>query len=503
MKTAAFPRVRSAATLTVFFVLAAAATADVACPPVIGDGMVLQRDKPIAIWGTADPGEAVSISFADRTTAATASQDGRWSVVLGPLPASAESRTLTIRGRNTLTFSDVLVGEVWLCAGECTMETPFGSREGQKPANDSETEIAAANHPLLRLYQVPREGRTAGQITALRWVPCTPETITATQFSAVGYFFGREIQRELGVPVGLIHASYGGTLIETWMPPGAFASSPKLAPLRERTFPGREESVQPTALFHSMIEPLAPFTLRGFLWYQGEANCTNADDTIYAAKLGALIVSWRTIFRNEAAPFYFALLAPNAYSEQKAPAKPLTPEALPLFWESQARALAVPNTALVVTTDLADEGRDIHRTHARELGLRLARLAFWRTYRTDPEFPGFAQFVSTETLDGGRIRIILKNTGGSLRSRDGRALTSFAVAGRNKVFKPAQATIEGDTVVVSCAEVPEPLAVRFGWHETADPNLVNAAGLPVVPFRTDSWRVQIEQPKAGAAAPTP
>lgn len=479
------------------------ARADVACPPVFGDHMVLQRERPIAIWGTADPGEAVSVEFAGQAAPAVAGENGRWSVALAALVASAEPRTLTIRGKNTLTFSDVLVGEVWLCSGQSNMEKPLGPRKGQRPTDDSEAEIAAADHPLLRLYQVPQGGRPGEKVTSLRWVACTPETVVGTQFSAAGYFFGREIQRELGVPVGLIHASFGGTMIEAWMPPEAFASSPKLAPLRDRRFFAWVEGVQATELYQSMIAPLVPYTLRGFLWYQGEANCMDADDAIYAAKLGALITSWREAFRADAAPFYFALLAPFNYSQWEKFQKLLTPEALPLFWESQARALAVPNTALVVTTDLAGNARDIHPTNKRDVGLRFARLAFWRTYKTDPEFPGFAQFVSTESLDGGRVRIILKNTGGSLRSRDGQALTHFTVAARDKVFHPAAAVIEGDSVIVSCPEVPVPLAVRFGWHETANPNLVNSAGLPVVPFRTDSWRVQIERPKVDTDAATP
>ncbi|MBE2215141.1 MAG: sialate O-acetylesterase [Opitutaceae bacterium] len=497
------PSFRCITLLAAAFALTGAISADVSCPPVFGDHMVLQRDKPVAVWGTADAGESIAVEFDDHSTTTAAAADGRWAVHLDPLAASATPRTLTVRGRNTLTYSDVLVGDVWLCSGQSNMEKPLGPRKGQRPTDDSEAEIASAEHPLLRLYQVPQGGRPTEKIASLRWVACTPETIVGTQFSAAGYFFGREIQRELGVPVGLIHASYGGTMIEAWMPPEAFASSPKLAPLRDRRYFAWVEGVQATELHQSMIAPLVPFTLRGFLWYQGEANCMDADDAIYAAKLGALITSWRTLFRDETAPFYFAQLAPFNYSAWEKFQKWLTPEALPLFWESQARALAVPNTALVVTTDLAGDARDIHPTNKRDVGLRFARLALWRTYGREPDFPGFAQFVSSESLDGGRIRVRLKNTGGSLHSRDGQPLTHFAVAGRDKAFKPAHAAIDGDTIIVSSPEVPAPLAVRFGWHETANPNLVNAAGLPVVPFRTDSWRVQIERPKVDTAAPAP
>jgi len=482
--------------LVSLLVLSPGARAEVACPPVFGDHMVLQRDRPVPVWGTAAAGEAVSVSFAGQTVSTVADATGRWSVALAPLAVSREGRTLAIRGENTLEFSDVLVGEVWLCAGQSNMEKPLGPRKGQKPTDDSEAEIAAADHPLLRLYQVPPGGKASDKVTTLRWIACTPETIVGTKFSAAGYFFGREIQRALDVPVGLIHASYGGTMIEAWMPPEAFASSPKLAPLRERRYFAWVDGVQATELFHSMVEPLVPFALRGFLWYQGEANCMDADDAIYAAKLGALIGSWRTRFDAASAPFYYALLAPFNYSEWEKFQKQLTPEALPLFWETQARALAVPHTALIVTTDLAGDARDIHPTNKRDVGLRFAQLALWRAYPHDPDFPGFAQFVATESLDGGRVRVRFKNTGGSLRSRDGLPLTHFAVAGRDKVFRPAIATIEGDTVIVASTEVALPLAVRFGWHETANPNLVNAAGLPVVPFRTDSWRVPIERPKA-------
>ena len=470
--------------------------ADIACPPIFGDHMVLQREQPIVLWGTAAPGESVTARFADQAGSATADDAGRWRIELPALPASNAARTLTIEGTNRLEFSDVLVGEVWLCSGQSNMEKPLGLRKGQKPTDDWEAEVAAADHPRLRLHQVAPRGKASDTMLAGRWTPCTPQSIQATHFSAVGYFFGRELVRELDVPVGMIHASLGGTMIEAWIPPDAFARDPKVAPFRERRYPAWVDGVQATELYASMIEPLVPFTVRGFLWYQGEANLMDGDGRIYANKMRALVEGWRAAWGTAEAPFYFVQLAPFGYSTFKHLKKPLTADALPQFWEVQARALAIPHTSLVVTTDLAGDATDIHPTNKRDVGLRLAGLALTRAYGRTAHSAGFAQFVSSMQREDGALVLHFKNTGGALCSRDGAPLTYFQVAGRDRRFVPAQAQVEGDTVVVRCPEVPQPVAVRFAWDEKANPNLVNADGLPVVPFRTDGWPVMIERPMA-------
>jgi sialate O-acetylesterase len=351
------------------------------CPAICGDHMVLQRDRPVLIWGEADPGKKVAVEFAGQTKWAECTKAGQWHILLDPMPASAQPRMLTVRGEDTLTFSDVLVGEVWLCSGQSNMEKPLGEQSGQKPTDNHEKEIREANYPQLRLFQMPQFGKPTPDVLGLRWVPCSPQTVESTRFSAAGYFFGRELLRELNVPLGIIHSSFGGTMIEAWIPPEAFALEPELRDATKARYPAWVEGVQATELYQSMIAPLAPYTLRGFLWYQGEANCMNGDGAIYTAKMRALIAGWRAAWDNPAAPFYYVQLAPFNYSAWETFPKKLTPQALSLFREAQTRALEIPHTGMVVTTDLAGSGKDIHPTNKRDVGVRLARLAMADTYR--------------------------------------------------------------------------------------------------------------------------
>ena len=487
---------RSVVRAVFLIVLATQAThADVVCPPVFGDHMVLQRDRPIVIWGSAAPGERVTAKFAGSRASVNASQEGVWRIQLPSHQADPTGRILSIRGKNTLTFTDVLVGEVWLCSGQSNMEKPFGPRKGQKPTDNSAEEIAQANHPFLRLFQVPHSSKPKPDDGTMQWLACSPETLAKTEFSAAAYFFGRELNHELNVPVGLIHASFGGTQIEAWMPPQAFASRPALAPLANLRYPAWVEGVQATELFQSMIAPLAPFGLRGFLWYQGEANCMMAEGPLYTEKMAALITSWRGAWNDSNAPFYFALLAPFDYSRWDTFPKRLTPEELPIFWEAQAAALAEPNTGLVVTTDLVANLKDIHPTNKRDVGLRFARLALADTYGRANGEAHSPQFASFRPADHSRLELSFRHTGGHLSTRDKKPPTEFSIAGADGKFLPATAEITGDKIVVWNDELSSPSAVRFGWHETAVSNLVNASGLPVVPFRTDTWPVVTERPK--------
>ncbi len=474
--------------------LSATLGADVRCAAVFGDHIVLQRERPVLIWGEAGPGEAVTVEFAGQRKSATATPAGQWRVQLDPLPASAEARTLTVRGTNTVAFSDVLVGEGWLCSGQSNMGKPLGPRKGQKPTDNYEEEIQQANYPQLRLFQVPHYGKSQESVTGLCWVACTPETIQSTEFSAAGYFFGRELLRELGVPVGLIHSSFGGTQIEAWMPAEAFAREPDLRELAHVRYSAWGKGVQATELYQSMIAPLAPYTLRGFLWYQGETNCMNAEGAIYTEKMRALIASWRAVWNDPAAPFNYVQIAPFDYSQWDKFPKHLTPEALPLFWEAQTNALAIPQTGMVVTTDLVADMHDIHPTDKRDVGLRLARLALAETYGRRDLVAQSPRLESMQVRAGGRIELRFSHTGTGLVSRDGRPLNDFAIAGADRHFVPAEAVIQGDTVIVSSPQITQPAAVRFAWDETANPNLANSAGLPAVSFRTDSWPVTAERP---------
>jgi len=487
--------------LAIFCLLTSAAFAEVSCPIIFGDHMVLQRDRPVAVWGNASPGEKVTVLFSGQTKKTTASAEGTWRVDLDPMPASRDPRTFTVRGDNALNFSDVLVGEVWFCSGQSNMEKQLGPRGGQKPTDNFQEEIKQADHPLLRLYQVPRFGKPSDKVTGLRWLACTPETIASTEFSAVGYFFGREIQRDLDVPVGLIHSSYGGTRIESWLPPAAF-ENPGLRGQPGGPGDSSFKDTSATVLYESMIAPFAPFSLRGFIWYQGESNLMSGDTAIYSLKLRTLIESWRSAWAQPEAPFNYVLIAPFHYSKRDKDRIRLTDEGLPLFWQAQIAALTIPRTGIVSTTDITSNPKDIHPTNKRDVGLRLARLAMAGTYGRTKFVAQSPRYISMKRSSE-NITLNFDNIGKGLSTRDEKPLDSFLIAGADQQFVPATAVIKRNKVVVSNETVKNPVAVRFGWTETANPNLVNSAGLPALPFRTDDWPINFERPASPPPAPAP
>jgi sialate O-acetylesterase len=454
-------------------------------PFVFSDNMVLQRDMPDPIWGSAPAGDAVNVSFAGQTKSATADDRGKWTMRLDPMPASNDGRDLTVTsGRDMVTFHNVVVGEVWLCGGQSNMEKPIGEQKGQRPTENAKEEIAAADHPLIRLLAVPKV-RDAGKIDC-HWEVCTPATIDSLHFSAVGYFFGRKIQQEMGVPVGLIHSNWGGTRIEPWTNVQGFDSVSSLKPFADALHaPGPTTRVSgsvPAELYKPMIRPMIPFAIRGVLWYQGESNVMVHDRGLYFDKMLALITGWRAAWGEGDFPFYYVQLAPYLYSQR--PKENSTPEDLPYVWEAQTRAMSIPHTGMVVITDLVDKLSDIHPIQKREVGERLAAWALAHDYgKTDVVFSG-PMFKSLE-IQGNKAIVHFDDTAGGLASRDGKPLSDFTIAGADGKFADATATIDGDTVDVTNPDVPEPKAVRLGWDERAMPNLENKAGLPAGPFRTD------------------
>lgn len=472
--------------------------ADVRCPPVFGPHMVLQRDKPVPVWGTSAPGENIHVEFAGKSVGTTAGRDGLWQVRLPSLPANAQPATLVVRGTNELRFEDVLVGEVWLCSGQSNMEKPIGQQNGQQPTDHAMEDIRNADHPRLRLYQTPRGGKPRPDDLTLQWHPCTPETIEKLRFSAAGYFFGCEILEKLDVPVGLIHTSFGGTRIEPWTVPTAYQGIPALKDFAKAAAGDRKiDGIRIGDLYDSMVKPLVPFSLRGFIWYQGESNLVAGDVDDYPLKMRALVEGWRTAWGEPAAPFYFVQLAPHLYTNRKQP-KPLSPDALPLFWEAQARALAIPNTGMAVINDTVVNPADIHPTNKRDVGQRLARLALARTYQkpVGDSGPVFKELK----IRGASAGLVFEHADG-LRSKDGQPLRGFEIAGANRVFEPAAAAINDGKIVVSSPGVAKPVAVRFAWSERAGPNLVNSDGLPASAFRTDNWPLQAVLPAIPEKAP--
>ena len=461
--------------LFLLLALAGPAQANVVLPRVLGHNMVLQRDKPVAIWGTAAPGEVVTVQFGGQHPRTTADAAGHWQVTLKPLAASATPADLTISGSNTIRLHNILVGEVWLCSGQSNMEYTMrkSSKATLPPGADTSAlhELDRAHDPAIRIFLVNR--KTLPKPDSLHHDWSVAQDSALRSFSAPAYFFAKELHQKLGVPVGVIASSVPGSRIEPWISEAAFAQDP--------AFAGQKVAGEPAKFYEPMIRPLAPFTVKGFLWYQGETNCFLAETTTYTQKLRLLIQSWRAAWHDTSLPFYYVSLAPFKYSESKDHPE-LTKETLPRFREAQEAVLQLPHTGMIVTTDLATKLDDIHPPYKWEIGRRLAWVALANTYQ-QPNAP--TSPVYRHLAVKGQVAVLSFAPTTQLISKDGQPLTGFTIAGADGVFVPAQARLDGQQVFVSAAQVPHPVAVRFGWDEAAQPNLFSTNGLPVRPFRTD------------------
>ena len=495
---------RSACLLLSVF-LCASSRADVSLPAIFSDHMVLQQGVAAPVWGTAAPGERVTVSFAGRSASAEAGSDGRWSVHLGPLPASGESGSLTIRGRNEIVIRDVLVGEVWLGSGQSNMAMTVSR------SRDAGQEQAAARFPLIRMFkeESPRADRPQTEGKG-RWVVCAPETVGA--FSAALYFFGRDIHRELRAPVGLINSSVGGTPIEAWIAPEAQRATPalneflaaregapvavsdeerrkyeenlakwekaaKTAKAKNGKAPRRPQNPADVAsrkadiggLFNGKIAPLIPYALRGMLWYQGEANTFPDKASFYEAHLRLLVTDWRARWGGEI-PFAWAQL-PNFSGPGRD---------WPAVREAMRNTLALPRTGMAITIDIGEE-KDIHPKNKQEVGRRFALWALGTVYgRAVPATSGPLP-VGLEVRGGG-VTVRFKHADGGLNAKGG-AVRGFEVAGADGKWTPAEARISGDTVMVSAEALAKPVAVRYAWANLPEVTLFNGAGLPASPFR--------------------
>ncbi len=453
------------------------ARAEVRFPSVIGDNMVLQRGEPVPVWGWDAPGTVVSVAIGDATATATAGADGRWTVYLPTMKAGGPHE-ITVKGTSEATIKNVLVGEVWFCSGQSNMEWRV------RQSKDPDKEIAAAKHPRIRHIKFPHRPADNPQadIPSDGWKVCSPDTVA--DFTAVGYYFGRYLQSELDVPVGLLGCNWGGTKIEPWTPPAGFRSIPRLAniagQLDKYPIKNKNGSIQhqtPMALYNGMVAPVVPYGIRGAIWYQGESN--NGEGMLYHQKMRALILGWRATWQKPRLPFYYVQLAPYRYGNHK-------PEDLAGIWQAQLKTLSVPHTGMAVTTDIGNT-TDIHPKNKQEVGRRLGLWAMARTYgKKGTVYSG--PLYSGMKVEGHSVRLSFKHVGSGLASRDGKPLSHFTIAGEDRKFVEATATIDGDNVLVRADGVEKPVAVRFGWHHEAEPNLSNKDGLPASPFRTDSWR---------------
>ena len=490
---------------------------------VFSDNLVLQRDMQVPVWGCASPGSKVELQFSDQTKSSIAGTDGRWELRLDALQASSVPRNLLVDSsidKQQIIIRNVLVGEVWLCSGQSNMAYAVNaSKNGADETRD-------ANYPLIRLLTVSRQTSELPQARlGAAWQVCSPATVST--FSAVGYFFGRELFQRLQVPVGLINSSWGGSVAEAWTSHNGLMSIPELredileryerdllnlAPLRaayadrlrdleERTrdtgntgwaegwadLHGTDAEWKatdiphhvPSHIFNAMIAPIVPFAIRGTIWYQGEANCERARQ--YRPLFPTLIQDWRRHWCQGDFPFLFVQLPGFNYKPvQKDPSESPWAE----LHEAQAFALNQPNTGMVVAIDIG-EAQNIHPANKQDLGLRLVLPALAKLH-------GFENLVysgpiyKSMKIEKKQIRIFFNHVGSGLAVH-GEKLEGFSIAGKNRKFAWADARLEGDTVVVSSPQVPRPAAVRYAWADNPLCNLFNSSDLPASPFRTDKW----------------
>jgi sialate O-acetylesterase len=443
-------------------------SADVKLSGIFGDGMVLQRDAAVKVWGSASPGEKVRVSIAGKTVSGVAGADGRWLVELEPEKAGGPHE-MKVGGANELRLRDVWFGEVWLCSGQSNMQFPLSA------ASDGQSDVGKLSKLDLRLFQVAEKPsmQRADDVEG-HWTACRADD--AQRLSAVAYFFMNDLHSALKVPVGLIQSVLGGTPAEAWTDAVAMTADAALAPSLQR--PVRQPKSKAGALFNGMIAPLAPFTLKGVIWYQGESNTGLAQQ--YRLLFPLLIKSWRAAWSRDDLPFLFVQLPGCG---------PLAKEPGPSDWaeirEVQSQTLALAATGMAVAIDVGDV--DLHPPRKREIGERLARVARARIYgekKLVEQGPTFAHM----SIEGGAVTLRFDHVEGGLKVAKGEKLTGFASAGQDQHFVWADARVEGDKVIVKSAAVQAPVAVRYGWADNPTCNLYNGEGLPAPPFRTDDWK---------------
>jgi sialate O-acetylesterase len=513
--------------LAAILVTAMPASADVRLPKIFTDHMMLQRDLPVRVWGWADAGEAVSVTLAGKSAATKADKQGQWKIEL-PALKTGDNLELTVKGNNSLTLKNVLIGDIWVCSGQSNMEMGLGGCLG------FQDDLKTADLPKIRRikFNLVQSGQAESDApTATPWQVCTPET--AAGFTAVGFYFARELQQKTGVPIGIIDDNWGGTAIEPWVPTEGLALVDELKPqylARQAAIKAYREQL-PKALIglegwiartrsdlasgaptypmpaipaipddgwsrihNAMVNPIVRFPIKGALWYQGESN--GVEGETYYDKMRALIGGWRKQWGQGDFPFYFVQLA----NFQAASEDPAGGNGWAKLREAQTKSLTVPNTGMAVIIDTVPlaERDDIHPKNKYDVGMRLARWALGRDYgQKQLEVSG--PLFKALKIEGNKARLAFDHLGTGLMvgKKDGRTpavenkqdkLKRFAIAGADKKWFWADAVIEGKTVTVTSAAVKEPVAVRYAFEMNPDgANLYNREGLPASPFRTDTW----------------
>jgi len=496
--------------LMVFFATSTA-WSDVTLPGVFGDNMVLQRGMKVPVWGKSAPGEKVFVAINGEKARTKAGKNGRWMVRLNKMKAGGPYE-LTVNGDNIVSFKNVMVGDVWVCSGQSNMAWPV------ERVRHIEDDIAGANFNEIRYFSASYDRSDTPLYDFSRensgWTPCTPETVK--KFSAVAFFYGRELHKELNVPIGLLHASIGGTVLEAWMSRESLESEPDLVPIIEywdelkKNWPkvkerydteiarleqekavgnwipekpkqprGPNSSAFYSCLYNAMIAPMIPFGIKGVIWYQGESNTVRAWQ--HTIQFPAMIRGWREAWDQSTFPFIYVQLA-NWETETW----PIHGRAV--TWaemrESQLKTLSAPKTGMAVIIDIGD-GYNAHPNNKWDVGRRLALSALHVAYGRDGVYSG--PIYNSMKIDGNSVRLTFSHVAGGLTAGNEDTLKGFTIAGEDREFKAADARIEGSEVVVSSKDISHPVAARYGWDDNPECTFYNSAGLPASPFRTDDW----------------
>ncbi|MBR5103299.1 MAG: hypothetical protein IKV05_01265 [Bacteroidales bacterium] len=455
--------------------------AQIKLPKVLTDNMVLQSGKEVRIWGEAPVGAKVQVEFQKQKKSVYADHIGRWTIILDTLKVSATPSEMVIRcGKEKEILSNILVGEVWLASGQSNMEYSMNNHpKHPKPKRGDRDYLykaySTADNQLIRVLHVRKE--LTDTLPTDGWKVLSQESLAP--ISAAAYFFADSLSKKLNVPVGIISSAWGGTPIEAWTSVEAYENSPVF---ENKVSYNRLDGVSIAKRFDCMIAPIVPYTMRGFLWYQGEQNVVQGDTDIYTDKMALLIDDWRGLWKDENMPFYFVQLAPYCYSQRRNDAKAKTWEALPMFWQAQEACLKINNTGMVVTTDLIDKTTEIHPSYKWVVGRRLARLALAKTYGYT-DILCYGPTFKSVSFQGGEAIIEMENVGEGLQTNDGKSPGWFQMADKSGRFFDAEAKIIApNKISVRCKRYDKPLYVRYAWDELASPNLFNSEGLPAVPF---------------------
>lgn len=506
--------------LIVFILFTSTVSAQITLPSIISDNMVLQADSNVPIWGKADAQSKITVacSWNDEKITADTNEQGKWMVKL-KTPKKGKKSTITITcGKESRTITNILIGQVWLCSGQSNMQWLV------KHSNNADKELAKAKLPNIRLFNVKRSSSKEPLDDCFgEWVECNAET--AAEFSAVGYYFGKELYKKLRKPIGLINSSYGGTPAQAWTSKETLAKDELLkiylendansevqkeiylqqyakvlnkwkqnvtkavakgTPAPKKPIPPAQlrDECKPARLYNAMIHPLIPFAIKGAIWYQGESNASEA--VIYRKLFPSLITNWREDWKQGDFPFYYVQLAAYGKFDLTRP----TDSKWAMLREAQSLTLSLPNTGMAVAMDIG-EPNNIHPKNKQDVGKRLALWALAKDY-------GFKKITYSGPLyknmkiEGDKIRIFFEYADSGLKIPKGQSLKGFAIAGADKEFVWANAKIDGNTVLVWSEEVKNPTAVRYGWSDWMECNLYNKKVLPASPFRTDDFSGEAE-----------